>query len=72
MLENMTKAQKAKDIDDALRHMHEKYGGESYSLGAIANFIGVKKGKVQEIEEKALTKVRKLLWEKHIHEYDRD
>jgi len=74
MLEDIPYADKARNIDDALRYMHENYGGhgKEHSIGSIARFIGVRKGKVQVIEENALRKVKKLLRERDLSEYDHD
>jgi DNA-directed RNA polymerase specialized sigma24 family protein len=69
-LENQTKKDKGKNIDDALRHMHLNYGGEAYSAQTIALFIGIKTSKVESIESRAMKKVRRLIKEQYIHEYD--
>ena len=74
MPETTTKAEKIINIDDALRHMHINHGGygRSHSSKSIANFIGIKVSRVEDIESKAIRKVRKLIKEKYIHEYDHD
>ena len=74
MSEDIPYADKVRHIDDALRHMHKNYGGygKSYSIGAIASFIGVKTSRLEGIEKSALNKVEKLLKEQTIYEYDCD